>query len=85
MNSVLRVGIDGRAFVSPAAGVRRYVASLVSALLAPGDTDIVALGGSGTGLPGGVSHVPEPAHPPGTERAAAESHFPAPRRTARPS
>ena len=30
----LKVGIDGRAFTSPAAGVRRYVSELVPALLA---------------------------------------------------
>jgi glycosyltransferase involved in cell wall biosynthesis len=32
---VLRVGIDGRAFASPAAGVRRYVSELTRALAAP--------------------------------------------------
>ncbi|MEQ1572671.1 MAG: glycosyltransferase family 1 protein [Vicinamibacterales bacterium] len=61
----MRVGVDGRAFTSPAAGVRRYISALVGALLALGDgIEIVALGGGGTGLPAGVAHVPEPAHPP---------------------
>ncbi len=44
---MLRVGIDGRAFASPAAGVRRYVTGLVRALLSLGEPlEIVALGGS---------------------------------------
>jgi glycosyltransferase involved in cell wall biosynthesis len=59
----LRVGIDGRAFTSPAAGVRRYVEGLVPALMAfDGALEIVALGG--TESPTGVERVPEPAHPP---------------------
>jgi alpha-1,3-rhamnosyl/mannosyltransferase len=42
----VRVGIDGRAFSSPSAGVRRYVHSLVPALLAlPAPPDIVPLDG----------------------------------------
>ena len=61
----LRVGIDGRAFTSPAAGVRRYVSELVPALLSIGaPLDVVALGGSGASLPAGVPHVSEPWHPP---------------------
>jgi glycosyltransferase involved in cell wall biosynthesis len=60
----LRVGIDGRAFSSPAAGVRRYVHQIVPALLDLGEPlEIVALGG-GQDLPGGVAHVAEPPHPP---------------------
>ena len=62
---LLRVGIDGRAFASPAAGVRRYAGSLVPALLALGEPlEIVALGGSASSLPAGVAHIKEPAHPP---------------------
>jgi glycosyltransferase involved in cell wall biosynthesis len=61
----LRVGIDGRAFTSPAAGVRRYVSELVPALLSIGaPLDVIALGGSGPSLPAGVQHVSEPWHPP---------------------
>ena len=61
----LRVGIDGRAFSSPAAGVRRYVTELGSALLTLGEPlDIVALGGSRAALPSGVGYVAEPWHPP---------------------
>ena len=61
----LRVGIDGRAFTSPAAGVRRYVSELVPALLSIGaPLDVIALGGSGASLPAEVQHVSEPWHPP---------------------
>jgi glycosyltransferase involved in cell wall biosynthesis len=62
----LRVGIDGRAFTSPAPGIRRYVCGLVGGLLALGeDLDIVALGGRDAGaLPVGVGFVEEPPHPP---------------------
>lgn len=61
----LRVGIDGRAFSSPAAGVRRYVGSLVPALLALGEPlEIVALGGQPDLLPAGVAYQAEPRHPP---------------------
>jgi glycosyltransferase involved in cell wall biosynthesis len=76
----LRVGIDGRAFTSPAAGIRRYVAGLVPALLALEEPlEVVALGGRD--IPPGVSHVDEPPHPPtnlgwtviGLPRAAARS------------
>jgi glycosyltransferase involved in cell wall biosynthesis len=61
---VLRVGIDGRAFTSPAAGVRRYVHQLAPALLELGEPlEIVALGGKPV-VPPGVTQVPEPPHPP---------------------
>jgi glycosyltransferase involved in cell wall biosynthesis len=62
----LRVGFDGRALTSPAAGVRRYVAALMRALLTlPEAPEIVALGGRGDGaLPRGVGHLAEPSHPP---------------------
>jgi glycosyltransferase involved in cell wall biosynthesis len=78
----LKVGIDGRAFSSPAAGVRRYVSELVPAMLAAGDApEIVALGGRAEAVPVGVPHVPEPRHPPtnlgwaavGLPRAAARA------------
>jgi glycosyltransferase involved in cell wall biosynthesis len=62
---LLRVGLDGRSFTSPAAGVRRYVHQLVPALLALGEPlVIVALGGSAEALPHGVTRVAEPPHPP---------------------
>lgn len=61
----LRIGIDGRAFTSPAAGVRRYVSELVPALLADGrGVEVVALGGDAASQPAGVDHVAEPWHPP---------------------
>jgi glycosyltransferase involved in cell wall biosynthesis len=78
----LRIGIDGRAFGSPAAGVRRYVGGLVSGLLALDEPlTVVALGGRAELLPPGVEHVSEPAHPPtnlgwtlvGLPRAAARA------------
>src|SRR5687768_11029485 len=63
---MLRVGIDGRAFQSPAAGVRRYVSRLVRALLALSEPlEIVALGGAdSSALPSGLGYVAEPPHPP---------------------
>jgi len=61
----LRVGIDGRSFGSPAAGVRRYVSALVPALIAAEPTlQLVALGGERDLVPTGVGHVEEPWHPP---------------------
>ena len=61
----IRVGIDGRAFTSPAAGVRRYVSELVPALLAIGaPLDLIALGGQPDSVPAGVRQVPESWHPP---------------------
>ena len=61
----LRIGIDGRAWTSPAAGVRRYISGLVPALLTLDDPiDIVSLGGPPDGLPRGVTWVDEPPHPP---------------------
>ena len=63
---MLRVGIDGRAFASPAAGVRRYVNGLTRALLALGEpVSVVALGGPDpSALPDGVLHLAESPHPP---------------------
>jgi alpha-1,3-rhamnosyl/mannosyltransferase len=78
----LRVGIDGRAFESPAPGVRRYLQGLVPALLALDDApQLVALGGRPEAVPAGVAHIGEPAHPPsnagwtivGLPRAAARA------------
>ena len=61
----LRIGIDGRAFSSPAAGVRRYLEGLVPALREFEDApDIVALGGAAATIPDGVARVAEPAHLP---------------------
>jgi glycosyltransferase involved in cell wall biosynthesis len=59
------VGIDGRSFSSPAAGVRRYVHQLVPALLDLGEPlEVVALGGDAAAVPAGVAHVREALHPP---------------------
>ena len=79
----LRIGIDGRAFTSPAAGVRRYARELVRALLGLAEPiEIVALGGRDTAdLPASVGYVEEPPHPPtnlgwtlvGLPRAAARA------------
>jgi len=78
----LRVGIDGRAFTSPAAGVRRYVSALVPALKAADPTlELVALGGDRDAVPADVAYVAEPWHPPtnlgwsamGLPRAAARA------------
>jgi glycosyltransferase involved in cell wall biosynthesis len=79
----LRIGIDGRAFGSPAAGVRRYARELVRALTGLGEPiEIVALGGRDTPhLPSSVGYVEEPPHPPtnlgwtlvGLPRAAARA------------
>ena len=63
--ATLRVGLDGRAFSSPAAGVRRYVNALVPALRALNlPLDLVLLGGSTRDLPAGFEPVAEPRHPP---------------------
>jgi glycosyltransferase involved in cell wall biosynthesis len=63
---MLRIGIDGRAFGSPAAGIRRYVRGLIPALLRLGEPiEIVALGGKNpAALPKGIAFIPEPPHPP---------------------
>ncbi|MEQ1731544.1 MAG: glycosyltransferase family 1 protein, partial [Vicinamibacterales bacterium] len=61
----LRIGFDGRALTSPAAGVRRYTRELVNALIALSEPlELVMLGGEPTALPAGVSYVPESRHPP---------------------
>ena len=63
---MLRIGIDGRAFGSPAAGIRRYIRGLTRALLALGEPlEIFALGGRNTSaLPAGTAYIDEPPHPP---------------------
>ncbi len=62
----LRVGFDGRALTSPAAGVRRYTQELLRALAALGEPiDFVMLGGDRTApAPDGTEHIAEPFHPP---------------------
>lgn len=52
----LRVGVDGRAFVSPAGGVRRYVHELYDAIArVHPEVEVIAIGASaGSGLPAGV-------------------------------
>lgn len=82
MSHKLRIGIDARAFTSPAPGIRRYVEGLVPALLAlEGAPEVVALGGRRDALPMPLPHVAERPHPPtnagwtlvGLPRAAAEA------------
>lgn len=59
----LLVGLDGRAFASPAAGVRRYLEGLAPALLAlENPPRLAALGGDAA--PPGIVRVAEPLHPP---------------------
>ena len=60
----LRIGFDGRALSSPAAGVRRYASALLPALIARGDLDIVILGGDRGRVPPGAAYAAEPRHPP---------------------
>jgi alpha-1,3-rhamnosyl/mannosyltransferase len=60
VSPTLRIGVDGRAFGSPAGGVRRYVSELYGAMtrVAP-DVDVVAIGApSGVTLPANVSVRP---------------------------
>lgn len=63
--SILHVGIDGRAFASPAAGVRRYARGLTRALAELADLRVTVIGGGGSGVPDGVARVGEAWHPPG--------------------
>jgi len=76
------VGFDGRALMSPAAGVRRYAGELLEALLATGTgMRLTVLGGDRALVPDGAGYVAEPAHPPtnlgwalvGLPRAAREA------------
>jgi alpha-1,3-rhamnosyl/mannosyltransferase len=63
--AALRVGIDGRAFGSPAGGVRRYVRGLVQGIAALEEPlDLVALGGDRQAIPASLDVIPEPLHPP---------------------
>ena len=60
-----RLGVDGRAFSSPAGGVRRYVWEIYGALagVAP-DVDVIAIGARpGEPLPPGVTPYPARAFP----------------------
>ena len=62
----LRVGFDGRALTSPAAGVRRYARSLLDALASLSDApELVILGGDpSSAAPRGATRIAEPWHPP---------------------
>jgi glycosyltransferase involved in cell wall biosynthesis len=55
-----RIGVDARAFASPAGGVRRYVWEIYGALpLVAPDVDVIAIGAShGDALPKGVTGYP---------------------------
>jgi glycosyltransferase involved in cell wall biosynthesis len=56
---VLRIGFDGRALASPAAGMRRYTRELFGTLAADPTLEIVAVGPpSGSYLPVGIEAVP---------------------------
>lgn len=59
------MGIDGRAFTSPAAGVRRYARGLTRALASLPDIHVTVIGGAPDHLPAGVARAPECWHPPG--------------------
>ena len=63
---MLRIGIDGRAFASPAPGIRRYTRGLTRALIALRQPiEIVALGGRDSSvIPAGTGQIAEPPHPP---------------------
>jgi glycosyltransferase involved in cell wall biosynthesis len=78
----LRVGFDGRALSSPAAGVRRYAHDLLAALIAENDDiEFVVIGGDRAAELPVVEYEPEPPHPPtnlgwtlvGLPRAAARA------------
>jgi glycosyltransferase involved in cell wall biosynthesis len=59
MSAVIRIGFDGRALVSPAAGVRRYAWELFGAMAALDDAEVVAVGTpAGCVLPEGVAAAP---------------------------
>lgn len=62
----LRVGFDGRALTSPAAGVRRYTRELLRALSRLSlPLELVMLGGDPLAeRPLGIPHIGEPPHPP---------------------
>ncbi|HEY6510226.1 MAG TPA: hypothetical protein VIY56_19520, partial [Vicinamibacterales bacterium] len=66
MRGRLRVGFDGRALTSPAAGVRRYAHELLRALSALDEPlDLVLLGGDPSApTPPGATRIAEPPHLP---------------------
>src|SRR5882672_1854757 len=65
MDRPLRIGFDGRAFSSPAAGIRRYSTELVRALVGLGEPlEVVALGGDPARVPQGLERFSESTHPP---------------------
>jgi glycosyltransferase involved in cell wall biosynthesis len=56
---VTRIGFDGRALASPAAGVRRYTRELFGAMAGRGDVEVVAVGApADCPVPAGVQAVP---------------------------
>ncbi len=61
----LHVGIDGRAFTSPAAGVRRYARGLTTALATLTDVRVTVIGGDPATMPPGIAVQAEALHPPG--------------------
>ena len=63
--SALHVGIDGRAFTSPAAGIRRYARGLTSALATLDGVRVTVIGGDPAATPPGIAVQPEALHPPG--------------------
>src|SRR6267142_5948854 len=65
MDRPLRIGFDGRAFSSPAAGIRRYSTELVRALVGlDQQLEVVALGGDPARVPQGLECISESTHPP---------------------
>ena len=61
----LHVGIDGRAFTSPAGGVRRYARGLTAALTTLDGVRVTVIGGDPAAMPPGTVVQPEALHPPG--------------------
>jgi glycosyltransferase involved in cell wall biosynthesis len=63
---LLRIGFDGRALTSPAAGVRRYASELLRGMMALGDAiQLVIVGGAeSAAVPAGCQRITEPPHPP---------------------
>jgi alpha-1,3-rhamnosyl/mannosyltransferase len=55
---VLRIGFDGRALASPAAGMRRYTYELFAALATDPSLSIVAIGAPDSAVPQGVESAP---------------------------
>lgn len=64
MSIPLRIGVDARAFRSPAAGVRRYAGEIYSRLARTPGLEITAIGaGPGDDLPAGVGRRSAPSFP----------------------